>query len=108
MNRSPLLLLAALAALLTACGDSPASSDAGVDAAVSLSPSCQEIIHHCHEVDPGTGPIHDCHELGHDTTSTEAQCAAQLSTCTMLCEAVDAGAGVIEDAGVTDDAPHMH
>jgi hypothetical protein len=62
---------------------------------------CQDIISACHEVDPGAGPLHDCHEIGHD--EVESACTPERDRCVALCEAA---ASV--DAGVTADAPHVH
>ena len=36
---------------------------------------CTLIGHACHAVDPGSGPLHDCHELGHAGDAT--QCFTQ-------------------------------
>jgi len=81
---------------------------AAPDARTASRPSCDALFIACHDADPGSGPIHDCHELGHDESSTEATCAAEVTRCTMLCEAaaaVDAGPF---DAGPPSDAPHSH
>jgi len=104
---SSLVLLAAIA--LAGCPTTPSGDDAGTDAFTATDafaeakPSCEQIIARCHDVDPGSGPIHDCHEAAHDEATSEATCASMLDTCAMLCSAVDAG--VIHD----EDAPgHMH
>ncbi len=84
--------------------DAPSASDAPS----TSRPSCDALFLACHDADTGSGPAHECHELGHDETSTEATCAAELTRCTMLCEAalaVDAGPF---DAGPAQDAPHSH
>lgn len=63
-------------------------------------PSCNAITQACHEFDVGEGPVHDCHELGHDSTSDEP-CAAKKDACLALCVAeggVDAGAADATDA----------
>lgn len=95
---------------LTACGGGEPGTDAGEH---SGSESCQRIIDACHEVDPGTGPIHECHETGHDVGTDEA-CAPIEADCVAMCEAAattDGGAGEDggghahdEDAGATGDA----
>ena len=82
------VLLALLGGLVLGCGGDASNDDAGggsradafstSDAFVELRPSCELIVAACHDVDPGSGPIHDCHELGHAETATEAACAAQL------------------------------
>ena len=109
MNRT--LTLFALCLSIAACGPATSSEDAGRDAFsassddafVELRPSCETIIGRCHDVDPGSGPIHDCHETAHDGPS-EAACAAILDECVMLCSAVDAGVPHSDD----DAGAHMH
>lgn len=72
--------------------DAPNESDVAVlDAFPAPRPSCDELVVRCHDVDPGSGPIHECHELGHDESATEAECAARLMMCVALCSTVDAG-----------------
>lgn len=79
------------------------------DAAPDAGFSCKSIGGLCHEVDPGDGPIHECHEEGH--AAEPMWCAANAERCRMLCEAahrardagVDAsGDGAQGDAGATD------
>jgi hypothetical protein len=54
------------------------------------SPSCDAIMDVCHKADRGSGPQHVCHELAHE--DVEADCAAQMTSCIQICEAVlDAG-----------------
>ena len=80
--KSMLFTHAALCALTLGCAES------GHDHAAACSP----IIAACHEVDPGHGPIHDCHETGH--AGDDVACSAMQDTCVALCEAaanVDAG-----------------
>lgn len=114
MLRNAIASLATLSFLaLAGCPTTESTADANNVDAASATPSCDEIVEHCHDVDPGTGPIHDCHELAHAASSTEATCAAALENCHTICEAaalVDAGpvdAGQF-DAGPTPDAPHVH
>jgi hypothetical protein len=53
---------------------------------------CEAISDACHPVDTGQpGPIHDCHETGHDGTA--AECQAASANCIALCEAAAADAG---------------
>jgi uncharacterized repeat protein (TIGR04052 family) len=97
--------------------------DAVVDAPVLDAPvgtnACQDIINACHDVDPGSGPLHDCHELGHD--EVESACAPERDRCVALCGAAmsldgghthgeDAHTHSHGDAGVPegDGGPHMH
>ena len=105
------LMLGALAAL-TGCPATESTPDANNADAASATPSCDEIVEHCHGVDPGAGPLHDCHELG-DAARAEAACAAALENCHAIGEAAGAvDAGAVDagqfDAGPTPDAPHHH
>ena len=101
-------ILASLA--LAGCPTTPSGSDdAGNDAFAEARPSCEQIIARCHDVDPGSGPIHDCHEGGHD--ANPAWCAANAERCYQLCTAahanVDGGArdgATSHDAHATTDA----
>ncbi len=100
-----LVALALAGCPTTPSGGDDAGTDAftAIDAFVEAEPSCEQIIARCHDVDPGSGPIHDCHEAAHDEATSEATCASMLESCSMLCGAVDAG--VIH----AEDAPgHMH
>ncbi len=55
-------------------------------------PTCDLIIARCHPLDVEEGPIHDCHNLGHDATSDEP-CVARRDECLRVCVAPgDAGA----------------
>ena len=82
--RSSLAIVVALALplLLIACGgdDRPAE--------------CEEIVEACHEVDTGTGRIHECHE-GAESDWTKAECVAMRADCLSTCAAaaVDGGTG---------------
>jgi hypothetical protein len=102
MNRSKLRSAAVFGvsvALLAACGGgSSAPQDAGPYPA-----SCQQISDACHHVDPGSGPIHDCHETAHDV-ATIAACEAVLDECVELCHAAagDGGTHDYEDGGAHD------
>jgi hypothetical protein len=109
---------------LAACESDPVvtPSDTGVmadlvevDRAVADAPaadtgfSCASLGSLCHDVDPGSGPIHDCHEGGHD--ANPAWCAANAERCYQLCTAahanVDGGArdgATSHDAHATTDA----
>ena len=53
---------------------------------------CEEIIEVCHEVDPGSGDIHECHEKA-EKDWTKDQCVSNGTRCKNLCKAaVDGGA----------------
>lgn len=78
--------------------DAPSTTaDASRDAGAQ--DPCQGLGELCHEVDPGSGPLHDCHEGGHD--GNPAWCAANAARCRMLCLAA-------ADAGVASDGGHRH
>ena len=53
---------------------------------------CEEITEACHAVDPGSGPIHDCHEYSEEMGRTAAECRAMSASCLAICVA-DGGAG---------------
>lgn len=76
--------------------------------------ACQAIIDACHEKDVGTGPVHDCHDLGHEATS-DAPCAAKKDECVKTCNAAGTEDDAGSDAGGKDaaseggsDAGHDH
>jgi hypothetical protein len=45
----------------------------------------------CHEVDDGDGPLHECHELGHDGDA--AECQERAAECVTMCAAAMDGHG---------------
>jgi hypothetical protein len=52
-------------------------------------PFCRALGILCHEVDDDDGPLHACHELGHDAAPTT--CRQQFDHCAQLClAAIDA------------------
>jgi len=67
--------------------------------------TCEVIGELCHEADTGSGPGHDCHELGHEGHATA--CAAGFDDCIALCVHDDDGAGGAE-AGGAGPAPDAH
>jgi hypothetical protein len=84
------------------------AASAGCPSTPVATHDCADIIAACHDVDPGSGPLHDCHEIGHD--EVESACAPERDRCVMLClaaAAVDAGP-LPHDAGPSPDAPHTH
>lgn len=94
------LFVAAMAAFaLSACDSSPSG----------IPQSCTDIIEACHEVDPGTGEEHDCHETAHDVGTAEA-CDPIATRCVMLCEALTPvdGGGHDHDGGDADGGDHDH
>lgn len=75
--------------------------------------ACDMLGHQCHPFDTGSGPAHDCHELGH--AGDLAACEAMLASCLMTCSGdagsahdEDAGAAHDHDGGATDDGGHAH
>lgn len=93
--KQPLRLVLAVTALLVgACSDDHShTTDTG-------RPVCTEIFERCHPLDPGVGPIHDCHEFAEDEATTNAQCSLRRTECFTTCTVTDAGA----DAGAQDAA----
>jgi hypothetical protein len=53
--------------------------------------ACEAIIEACHPVDPGSGPIHECHENAESKWSND-QCTSMSAGCLAMCKAVDGGA----------------
>lgn len=94
-SRYLLILLACIALFGVGCGD---------DDAPATKPTCDEIVEACHEVDPGSGPIHDCHENAEAASATEASCTAASTSCLALCAAAATDSGTDEDAGDDEDA----
>jgi hypothetical protein len=64
---------------------------------------CEEIVESCHSKDPGSGPIHDCHESAESTWTAE-QCTANASRCHTLCLGTDGGTDAATDGAVADSA----
>ncbi len=85
-------------ALLFACKHDDDAHDhdhSGKDPSAVAYPSCRAITEACHYLDVGEGPIHDCHDLGHDSKS-DAPCAARKDECLKVC--VPAGGAGAADA----------
>lgn len=104
-----------VAMLLAGCGDDPApATDAGTDVSSDLGAvdaggtdtgvpiPCDFLGGYCHDVDPGSGPIHECHEGGHEANPT--WCSANLARCYDLCTAARNDASVSTDATAHTDA----
>ncbi len=88
-------MLSVTGLLFVACDNTPAEPT-----------SCQRIIDACHDVDPGTGMAHECHETAHDD-GTAAACDPIADECVAACEALAGGdAGTHEDGGGDHDAGH--
>ena len=79
MKKTIVCLLAALVSLSPACGDDD-----------SRPAECEEIVEACHDVDPGSGEIHECHE-GAESDWSRDMCVAMRADCLAACTAQDAG-----------------
>jgi uncharacterized repeat protein (TIGR04052 family) len=71
-----------LTATLDTCSD---TASAVVECVAAAASACSDLGSTCHVVDPGSGPLHECHELGHG--ADEAACAAGRATCVEACGA---------------------
>lgn len=93
--------LSVLAFLLVACGDDDGPPESG---------NCARIVAACHDLDPGSGPIHDCHEVGHD--EVESACIERIAYCLVACSPSDGGSDATDagmhDAHVHDAESHEH
>jgi hypothetical protein len=49
--------------------------------------TCEAITEACHDVDPGDGDIHECHEMSEEGDA--ATCEAEYDDCIALCEAAE-------------------
>jgi hypothetical protein len=95
------LIVLFVAALVGACVADSADPADSASEEYSFPLSCQDIVDACHEVDPGYGPMHDCHETAHDVSTAEA-CDPVRDECVALCHAAaDADAGA--DAAADED-----
>jgi hypothetical protein len=54
-----------------------------VDESAGKEPLCASLGELCHAVDDETGPLHECHELGH--VNDKATCAAEFDHCAEIC-----------------------
>jgi hypothetical protein len=73
-----------------------------------VSVACTLVGSYCHAVDPGNGPIHDCHEMAH--AGDAAWCSANVGQCYALCSAAraaDAGSDASATDAVASDV-HQH
>jgi len=78
-----------------------AAPGCGDDDAPVNPPECEQIAERCHELDPGSGPIHECHEFA-ESGHTAAECTAMQAECFAACvEPSDGGGGT--DAGGGSD-----
>jgi hypothetical protein len=102
MKRLPITVLSlalALPLFAAGCSDDPA--------APATRPDCEAIVERCHPLDPGSGPIHECHENAEGASVTNAQCAATRASCFAVCVATDAGADAgSSDSGSSDAQAH--
>jgi hypothetical protein len=81
--------LSEFASCVATCVPSEGAGGAGPD------PRCAALGELCHPVDDETGPLHDCHELGHENDGEK--CATLFHDCSLLClaarEGLEAGMG---------------
>jgi hypothetical protein len=64
------------------------------------SSECRVLGELCHRVDDITGPLHDCHEVGH--VADAVACAAEFEDCATSCiEAAQPGAGGAGSGGAS-------
>lgn len=82
-------LMLTLAALTGACTSSSSPAE------------CEAIVERCHPLDPGTGPIHECHEYAEAAGRTAAECTARQSECFAACVTTDAGTDAATATDVT-------
>jgi hypothetical protein len=82
-------------------GGSASLPEAGAGGAVHGEGSlvCQVLGELCHAADEGSGPAHDCHEVGH--VGNAAACEAEFDGCIGTCTDANIGSG---GAGTGDDA----
>lgn len=71
-----------------------------VDAGYDGISDCDDIVAACHFVDPGNGPIHECHESA-ESQWRGLECANNKARCVTLCAQAAADAGHT-DAGLAD------
>jgi hypothetical protein len=71
-------------ACITFCtAEDEGNGGAGGKPAETKDPHCAALGELCHVVDDETGPLHECHELGH--IGNAAKCAAGFDDCAALC-----------------------
>lgn len=71
---NPMKIVAALCLFIAAAG---CHSEDG---------ACGRILDACHDIDPGSGPIHDCHESAEADGVTEEICADLEEGCLATCK----------------------
>jgi hypothetical protein len=84
-------------------GGSTSTPEAGAGGAVHGEGSleCQVLGELCHAADTGSGPAHDCHEVGH--VGDAAACEAEFAGCMGTCTGADIGGGGAGGAGAGED-----
>lgn len=76
-------------------GDAQGGDGHGVGPAV-----CEVLGTLCHAADSGTGPVSECHDVGHE--GNEAACEAQFALCITTCAADEGGSGGSPSQVVSD------
>lgn len=83
------------ASCINGCVEHEGAAGAGGAESTGQDPHCVALGELCHPVDDGDGPLHDCHELGHE--SDPAVCRAAFDECSSAClaalELIEEGAG---------------
>lgn len=96
--------------LLGACtttGTNDAGTNNTADAAAVARPACDELGEACHHSTTTLGM--ECHEYGHDTSHTNAQCEARHPECLAECAETDGGHVHNGDGGADmDGSSVMH
>lgn len=84
-------------------GGSASRAEAGAGGALHGEGSlvCQVLGELCHAADTGSGPAHDCHEVGH--VGNAAACEAEFAGCIGTCTDASIGSGGAGGAGAGDD-----
>lgn len=95
--------------LTATLGDCSSSSELTLTCVADAPPAdaCAGLGSNCHVVDPGSGPLHECHELGHagDLLACSAERSACVTSCGealcqtlgSLCHEVDPGSGPLHE-----------
>jgi hypothetical protein len=78
------VVVPAMGLLLLACGDDHAHGSGGGGGGDSARPTCDELSEVCHDTTSDLGV--ECHELGHESSTTEATCKEREAECKAECQ----------------------
>jgi uncharacterized repeat protein (TIGR04052 family) len=93
--------------LTSTIGECSDSASATITCVAASAEECSLLARACHVVSPGSGELHDCHELGH--AGDEAACSEGAAACAQacgaalcealgpLCHEVDPGSGPLHE-----------